>query len=83
MSMKGENEMSHQSPTLFDEALKMNVGDRADLAALLYSSLDDADALLFDQDFEQEIARRIESIDQNKAKMIPWAEARKRIFGHV
>ncbi len=75
--------MSYPLPPLFDEALKMEVGDRADLAALLSSSLDDTDALLSDQDFEREIARRILSIDQNKSKMIPWADARKRIFGHV
>jgi len=55
--------------------------DRGRLAALLIESLEpetDADA---DQAWSEEIARRLNEIDEGRVKMIPAEEARRIIRG--
>jgi putative addiction module component (TIGR02574 family) len=75
--------MSSDTVKLLEDALKLPEPERADLAACLYASLEQEPTRLLDPSWEVEIKRRLEEIDSGKAKLIPWEEARKRIFGHA
>lgn len=72
--------MSNTTTKLLEDALKLPEADRADLAACLFASL--ASEPVLDEAWEAEIQRRLEKIDSGKAKLVPWEEARKRIFGN-
>jgi putative addiction module component (TIGR02574 family) len=72
--------MNSQTSSVFDDAMKLGDADRADLAACLLASLD-ATAQL-DPAWEKEIERRLHAIDSGQAVMVPWEEARRRIFGN-
>ncbi len=63
----------------FGEALKLAVElsdeERAELARELIRSLPES----FD-DFDSEIERRLDEVDHNTAKVIPWEQAREMIL---
>lgn len=62
-------------------ALKLPSGARAALAGSLLDSLDEAVDAGHEVAWEREIAHRLEEIDSGEVKLIPWAEARRRIAG--
>ncbi len=66
---------------ILTQALKLPPEARAALAGTLLDSLDDK----VDQDaesaWEAEILLRLKEIDEGKAKLMPWSEARTRISG--
>ena len=65
---------------LLEDALKLPPEARAAVAGSLIQSLDaevDPDA---EAAWAVEIERRLEEIDSGAVKLIPWAEARKRIL---
>jgi putative addiction module component (TIGR02574 family) len=72
--------MKQDISSILKEALKLPVEARAALAGTLFDSLDES----IDQDveaaWEAEIASRLKEIDENKVKLIPWAEARIKIM---
>jgi putative addiction module component (TIGR02574 family) len=72
--------MSSDAVRLLEDALKLPEPDRADLASCLLASLDQEDTEPLDPSWEKEIQRRLEEIDSGKAELVPWEEARKRIF---
>jgi putative addiction module component (TIGR02574 family) len=63
------------------EALRLPPEARAALAGRLIESLDES----VDEDAEaawgEEIARRIEDLDNGKVKTVPWSVARRQILG--
>jgi putative addiction module component (TIGR02574 family) len=65
---------------LLDEALKLPVAARAELAGRLLETLDDEE----DDDAEElwagEIARRVRELDEGKVKTVPWAEVRREML---
>ena len=64
---------------MLNEALKLPTEARAALADLLLDSLDvevDEDA---EQAWRQEIQQRLHDIDSGAVKLIPWADARRRL----
>ncbi len=73
--------MSRDAAKLLKEALDLPLEARAALAGSLIESLDEA----IDEDAEAawqaEISKRLNEIDSGKVKLVPWAEARRRIFG--
>ena len=73
--------MSKDAAKLLVEALDLPPAARATLAGSLIESLDEA----IDEDAEAawqvEISKRLSEIDSGKVKLVPWAEARRRIFG--
>ncbi len=73
--------MTSRERKLLDEALRLPVEARAAMAGSLLESLDQT----VDEDSEAawaaEIARRVKEINEGKAKLIPWAEARRTILG--
>src|SRR5262249_4431787 len=79
--IRGET-MTADAVNLLEDALKLPQGERADVAACLFASLDDATVESLDPAWEAEIGRRLQEIDAGRAKLIPWEVARKRIFAH-
>jgi putative addiction module component (TIGR02574 family) len=72
--------MKSKTKKLLDEALQLAPAERESLAGELFDSLemDDPDA---EAAWGPEIERRIAELDQGKIKAIPWADARRMIFG--
>lgn len=73
--------MKRNPADLLKEAMELPPEARAALAGSLIDSLDDH----LDDDvevaWEAEIARRIRELDEGKVKLVPWAEARRRLTG--
>lgn len=72
--------MSTQTAQIFEDAMRLPEADRADLAACLFATLDPSTVDQLDPSWEEEIKRRLQAIATGEAKLIPWEEARKRIF---
>jgi putative addiction module component (TIGR02574 family) len=72
--------MTSKAKKLLDEALRLRPAEREALAGQLFDNLetDDPDA---EAAWQAEIELRIAELDQGKVKPIPWAEARRLIFG--
>jgi len=70
-----------QTEEVLREALKLPAEARAALAGSLLDSLDDAIDDDVEKAWEIEIARRIKEIDEGRAELVPWSEARRRIIG--
>jgi putative addiction module component (TIGR02574 family) len=73
--------MSSEATRLLEDALKLPEAERVDVAACLLASLEREPEEILDPTWEREIQRRLEEIDAGRARLIPWEEARKRIFG--
>ncbi|MBI1830406.1 MAG: addiction module protein [Planctomycetes bacterium] len=72
--------MSAEAAKLLADALNLSEHERADLAACLFASLDEATYGQSDAAWEAEIERRLRAIDEKDASLIPWSEAHNRIF---
>ena len=72
--------MTSETKKLLDEALRLPPAEREALAGRLFDSLEteDPDA---ETVWQEEIKRRVAELDQGTVKPIPWAEARRMIFG--
>jgi putative addiction module component (TIGR02574 family) len=72
--------MTSNAKKLLDEALRLSAAERETLAGQLFDSLDpdDPDS---EAAWQAEIERRIAELDQGTVKPIPWAQARRMIFG--
>jgi putative addiction module component (TIGR02574 family) len=71
--------VTQEADDLLKKALTLPAQDRATLAGSLIDSLDEAGELSAQNDWNDEIARRIEELDSGKAKTISWDEVRRRI----
>ena len=71
--------MTQEVSELLKKALTLPPEGRAALAGSLLESLDDTVDASAEQEWNEEIARRIEELDSGKAKPIPWAEARRQV----
>jgi putative addiction module component (TIGR02574 family) len=71
--------MNREVSELLEKVLALPAEARAALAGSLLDSLDDAVDASAEEEWNKEIARRIEEIDSGKVKPIPWAEARRQI----
>jgi putative addiction module component (TIGR02574 family) len=71
--------VTQEADDLLKKALMLSAQDRATLAGSLIESLDEAEELSVQSEWNDEIARRIEDLDSGKAKTIPWDEVRRRI----
>ncbi len=71
--------MSKPMATVLADALRLDEGERANLAAELLASLDgpaDADA---ERAWDLEIARRVEQIESGAVTLEPWDNVRRRL----
>jgi putative addiction module component (TIGR02574 family) len=64
---------------LLEKALTLPPEARAALAGSLLESLDDHVDANAEQEWNLEIARRIQELDSGKVKTVPWAESRRQI----
>ena len=71
--------MTQEADDLLKKALTLPAQDRATLAGSLIDSLDEADEMSAQNDWNDEITRRIEELDSGKAKTIQWDEVKRRI----
>jgi putative addiction module component (TIGR02574 family) len=72
--------MDREVSELLEKALSLPPEARAALAGSLLDSLDSIVDASAEEEWNKEIARRIEEIDAGKVKPIPWAEARRQIL---
>jgi putative addiction module component (TIGR02574 family) len=73
--------MTTAADTVFQAALQLPERDRAELAAKLIDSIDPTTDADWAEEWDAEIAKRIEELDTTKVKTIPWDEVRRRIVG--
>ncbi|MFZ3211600.1 MAG: addiction module protein [Terriglobales bacterium] len=71
--------MAQEISELLKKALALPAEARAALASRLLESLDDTVDTAAEEEWNKEIARRIEELDSGKVKPIPWSEARRQI----
>ena len=71
--------MTQEVSELLKKALALPPEARAALAGSLLESLDDTVDASAEEEWNQEIARRIQELDSAKVKPIPRAEARRQI----
>jgi len=71
--------MSQDVSELLKKALDLPAEARAALAGSLLDSLDDTVDVSAEEEWTQEIARRIAELDSGKVKPVPWAEARRQV----
>ena len=74
--------MSSDPSKVREEALRLPIEARAQLAAELLGSLDDADDLdesEHEAAWSSEIAERLREIEAGEVETVPWSEARRRI----
>lgn len=71
--------MTQEVSELLKKALALPPEARAALAGSLLESLDDTVDVSAEQEWNEEIARRIQELDSGKVKPIPWAEARRQV----
>lgn len=72
--------MSGKGQRLLEEALTLDPGERADLAATLLDSLDEGEEAGVEEAWTAEIQRRVEAVESGRVKTIPWPEARERLL---
>lgn len=72
--------MTRDATALLNDALRLPENDRAELAARLLESLDEADSDEgIDEAWAQEIERRCAALDSGEAITSDWKEFRARI----
>ncbi len=71
--------MSDKSKVVLEEALKLTVNERAEVAEQLIASLDEAPDTDAEQAWQEEIQRRLQQIDRGEVKTIPWEEVQRRL----
>ena len=71
--------MTQEVAELLQKALALPPEARAALAGSLLESIDGPVDASAEEEWNKEIARRIEELDSGKVKPIPWEEARRQI----
>jgi putative addiction module component (TIGR02574 family) len=71
--------MNQEFSELLKKALALPPEARAALAGSLLESLEEGLDASAEEEWNLEIARRIEEMDSGKVKPIPWANARRQI----
>jgi putative addiction module component (TIGR02574 family) len=71
--------MTQEVAELLQKALALPPEARAALAGSLLERIDGTVDASAEEEWNREIARRIEELDSGKVKPIPWEEARRQI----
>jgi putative addiction module component (TIGR02574 family) len=75
--------MTEQAREVLHKALSLPEDDRTALVRSLIESLDGATEEGVEHAWDQEIARRIEELDSDKAKTVAWEEIRQRVTARL
>jgi len=73
--------MKRDAADILKDALALPPEARAAVASSLLESLDDQVDEGAEEAWKEEIARRLDDIDKDKVKLIPWATVRRRLMG--
>ncbi|MBI4278037.1 MAG: addiction module protein [Armatimonadetes bacterium] len=73
--------MKRSARELYEEAMRLDLEERAALAGLLIESLDPESEEGAEQAWVAEIERRMEELDSGAVQTIPWEELRARLYG--
>lgn len=73
------HELSDEASELLKRALGLPAEARAALASSLLDSIDETVDGSVEEEWNQEIARRMKELDSGRVKPIPWSEARRQI----
>jgi putative addiction module component (TIGR02574 family) len=71
--------MTRKVEELLEQALSLPLEERADLAASLLDSLEGPGDPDVEEAWAHEVERRIRDVETGRVKLIPWAEARRRL----
>lgn len=71
--------MTRAARDLLEEALKLDVAERADLAAELLASLDGEPDEQVEAAWAAEIQRRMDRIEAGTEKLLPWEDVQRQI----
>ncbi len=72
--------MNQRTRTLLDEALKLQPTDRAELAAMIFESLDTDTEDGVEAAWLREVEERMARLDSGQDKAIPWSEVRAELY---
>ena len=71
--------MTKAARDVLEEALKLAIAERADLAAALLASLDGEPEEQVEAAWAAEIQRRIDRIETGTEALLPWEDVERRI----
>ena len=71
--------MTQKSQVVLEEALKLSVTERAEVAEQLIASLDEVPDTDVEQAWQEEVQRRLGQIERGEVKTIPWEEVQRRL----
>jgi len=72
--------MSDEAKKLLKNALALGESERALIATSLIESLDPEPDPRVEEEWEQEILKRVQELDSGSVKKISWAEVRRQIL---
>jgi putative addiction module component (TIGR02574 family) len=72
--------MARTTEDLLEEALALEPGERADLAATLVGSLDSPGDSEIEEAWAREVERRVADVEEGKVETIPWSQARAQLL---
>jgi len=69
--------MEQRTRELFEAAMELSESERADLAELLWATVEPDEGL--EEAWAEEIRRRIQKLEAGEAELIPWQEVKRRV----
>jgi putative addiction module component (TIGR02574 family) len=71
--------MTLRAQKLLREVLNLPPKARADIAGTLLRSLDQGEDPGVESAWEAEVERRVRDVDSGRVRLVPWAQARRRL----
>ena len=71
--------MTKPAEKVLSEALGLGARERAEIAAKLIASLDDAPDEDVEAAWAAEVERRVEAVEAGRANLVPWENVERRV----
>lgn len=71
--------MTKPAHAILEAAMRLDVGERAELAAELLASLEGEPDADVEAAWAAEIRRRVQRIERGESKLVPWADVERRV----
>ena len=71
--------MTEKTKEIIELALQLDITERQELVAELVASIEDESSMQLHPDWSQEILRRLEELDSQKVKTVPWSQVRQQL----
>lgn len=71
--------MTSDALRIYQEALRLPPEERADVAGLLFESLEEVEDSEVEAAWRAEVARRVRDLDDGVSSTVPWEELRRRL----